>query len=65
MNDGQTYFMQNQTNTTIAITWPIKVVLKSTRVLLCSRRIESPGRRTQLLPTRSSAAVSADARIAN
>ena len=31
---GQTNFMQNQTKTAIAITWPISVMLISTRSLL-------------------------------
>jgi hypothetical protein len=31
---GHTYFMQNQTNSSIASDWPINVRLKSTRILL-------------------------------
>jgi hypothetical protein len=34
MITGHTYFMQNQTNSSIANDWPINVRLKSTRILL-------------------------------
>jgi hypothetical protein len=43
MMNGQTNFMQNQTNAIIAITWPISVMFMSTRILPVLAPREVPG----------------------